>query len=73
MSSFGMASGPMDALQNLTFNDVQTDLSSALEGFDKLHEFVDKYGFFVPQEYKDDLDKFQKYVTALENFLKKTP
>lgn len=64
---------PEGLVTQLSFGDLKNDIDKALDGLISALSFVEKFGWFLPPQYKTPLTELLKLLTMLNNFLDKTP
>ncbi len=58
---------------NLNFNDLKSQVDQAVETGINFLNFVEKFSWFLPPQYKTMLDELLKILNAVNGFLDKTP
>ncbi len=64
---------PPEALLNLNFDTLKTEVTNVTHAIETAIGFVDKFGWFIPAQYKTALDELLKILQWVDNALDKMP
>ncbi len=58
---------------NLSFDDIKSQVDKVVDALDTAMDFVDRFAWFIPAQYKTSLEELHKIVQWVNSALDKTP